>query len=135
MSPVYPFECLVKPTARPMIRASSARTAQARTIRKVRRLRPKYDRDRGRTALNFSCSTVFPPARLLVCDVVAATALESHSARIGCCVGGWSGVGWACASVDIAGVFLLSSFRSSNRSKLCYKQETREGTHRFLCND
>ena len=118
MTSVYPFECLVKPTARPMMRASSARTAQARTMRKVRRLRPKYDRDRGRTALNFSCNAVFPPARLLVCDVVAVapalyvcTALESHSGITVLTSGRGCGAVWrAGASVDIAARWRPSSF-------------------------
>jgi hypothetical protein len=107
-----------------MMRASSARIAQARAIRKVRRLRPKYDRDRGRTALNFSSNTVLPPARLSVCDVVAVaptlyvcTALESHSGRM-IVVGGGSGAVRAGTDtcVDIAGVLLVSSlslFKSS----------------------
>lgn len=93
-------------------------------------------------ALNFSCNTAFPPERPPVCDVVAVapalyvcTALESHSGKItelgaadGCC--GAAGTG---ASVDIAGVLLLSSLQSPDRNKSCHKQETRVGTRGYLC--
>jgi hypothetical protein len=140
----YPLECLVNPTASPMMSASNARTTQARMMRKVRRLIPKYDRDRGRMALNFSCNTAFPPARLPVCDVVVVaptlyvcTALESHSGRtmeLGC-GGGWSGAVGACTCVDITDVFSLSSFRFSNSPKTCYKQETRVATRGYLCDN
>lgn len=94
-------------------------------------------------AFNFSCNTTFPPARLPVCDVVAVapalyvcTALESHSGKItvGAAADDWCGatVGTG-ASVDIAGVLLLSSLQSPDRNKSCYKQETRVGTRGFLC--